>query len=226
MIQRRPVAGGVVVESLAGLSPPWPYSSPRIPSAGRAVSRWARSVRSTSVSASETGVMSDFVSTARSSAPKRAIVISSARSASRSARRRSALSGSDGSGDTARIVRVGRRAGAPAVSVQPVSGDLQSETVELLQRLIRFDTVNPPGNERPAIEHLERYCAAAGFACVVLADDPERPNLVATLGDPEAGPGHPVLCLLGHVDTVLADPSAWTHDPWSGDIADGYLWGR
>ncbi|HLI61334.1 MAG TPA: M20/M25/M40 family metallo-hydrolase [Solirubrobacteraceae bacterium] len=104
-----------------------------------------------------------------------------------------------------------------------MSGDLQSETVELLQRLIRFDTVNPPGNERPAIEHLERYCAAAGFACVVLADDPERPNLVATLGDPESGP---VLCLLGHVDTVLADPEAWEHDPWSGDVADGCVWGR
>jgi acetylornithine deacetylase/succinyl-diaminopimelate desuccinylase-like protein len=105
----------------------------------------------------------------------------------------------------------------------PETIDLQSETVELLQALIRFDTVNPPGNERPAIEHLERYCADAGFDCVVLADDPARPNLVATLGDPDSGP---VLCLLGHVDTVLADPSAWDHDPWSGDIADGYLWGR
>jgi acetylornithine deacetylase/succinyl-diaminopimelate desuccinylase-like protein len=107
-----------------------------------------------------------------------------------------------------------------------MSTDLQNETVELLQRLIRFDTVNPPGNERPAIEHLERYCADAGFDCVVLADDPERPNLVATLGDPDSGPAHPVLGLLGHVDTVLADPAAWDHDPWSGDIADGYLWGR
>jgi acetylornithine deacetylase/succinyl-diaminopimelate desuccinylase-like protein len=104
-----------------------------------------------------------------------------------------------------------------------MSPDLQNETVELLQRLIRFDTVNPPGNERPAIEHLERYCADAGFDCAVLADDPERPNLVATLGDPDSGP---VLCLLGHVDTVLADPSAWDHDPWSGDVADGFLWGR
>jgi acetylornithine deacetylase/succinyl-diaminopimelate desuccinylase-like protein len=105
-----------------------------------------------------------------------------------------------------------------------VSTDLQSETVELLRRLIRFDTVNPPGNERPAIEHLERYCAAAGFDCAVLADDPQRPNLVATLGDP--GPEDPVLCLLGHVDTVLADPEAWEHDPWSGDVADGCVWGR
>lgn len=105
-----------------------------------------------------------------------------------------------------------------------MTSDLQTPTAELLQQLIRFNTVNPPGNERPAIEHLERLCADAGFDCVVLADDPERPNLVATLGDPDDG--GPVLCLLGHVDTVLADASAWDHDPWSGDIADGYLWGR
>ena len=36
----------------------------------------------------------------------------------------------------------------------------------------------------------------------------------------------PTLCYLGHVDTVLADPAEWTHDPWSGDLADGFLWGR
>ena len=36
----------------------------------------------------------------------------------------------------------------------------------------------------------------------------------------------PTLCYLGHVDTVLADPADWTHDPCSGDVADGYLWGR
>ena len=35
-----------------------------------------------------------------------------------------------------------------------------------------------------------------------------------------------MLGLLGHVDTVLADPRDWAHDPWSGDVVDGYLWGR
>jgi acetylornithine deacetylase/succinyl-diaminopimelate desuccinylase-like protein len=103
------------------------------------------------------------------------------------------------------------------------SADLQAETTELLGDLIRLDTVNPPGNERPAIEHLERYLRSAGFETQVLAEDPNRPNLVATLSGEDDGP---VLCYLGHVDTVLADPGAWRHDPWSGEIADGYLWGR
>src|SRR5438270_5163160 len=103
------------------------------------------------------------------------------------------------------------------------SHELQDHSVALLQELIRFDTVNPPGNERPAIEHLDRYLRHAGFDTTILAADPQRPNLVATLDGPGDGP---VLCLLGHVDTVLADASEWRHDPWSGELADGFVWGR
>ena len=40
------------------------------------------------------------------------------------------------------------------------------------------------------------------------------------------GSDGPRLCLLGHVDTVLADPSEWSVDPWSGDLTDDYVWGR
>jgi acetylornithine deacetylase/succinyl-diaminopimelate desuccinylase-like protein len=106
------------------------------------------------------------------------------------------------------------------------AGELHRESAELLQELVRLNTVNPPGNERPAIELLDRYLSAAGFETEILAAQADRPNLVATLeGAKDASPG-PVLCLLGHVDTVLADASEWRHDPWSGDIADGYLWGR
>ena len=80
----------------------------------------------------------------------------------------------------------------------------QAESVELLQRLIRFDTVNPPGNERAAQEYLEGVLSGAGFVCELLGRTPERPNLVARLDGPAPGP---VLCLLSHVDTVLATPS-------------------
>jgi len=93
----------------------------------------------------------------------------------------------------------------------------------LLQSLIRFDTVNPPGNERAAIEHLQALLAGAGFECELLAAESQRPNLVARLKGKQDGP---TLCYLGHVDTVLADAHEWTHDPWSGDDADGFIWGR
>lgn len=101
--------------------------------------------------------------------------------------------------------------------------DLQQETTELLQRLVRFDTVNPPGNERVCQEYLAAFLAEAGFEVELLGAEPERPNLVARLRGEQEGP---VLALLGHVDTVLAKPEEWEHDPWSGDVADGFLWGR
>jgi acetylornithine deacetylase/succinyl-diaminopimelate desuccinylase-like protein len=43
---------------------------------------------------------------------------------------------------------------------------------------------------------------------------------------PHPGQDGPTLCYLGHVDTVLADASEWTRDPWSGELADGCVWGR
>jgi acetylornithine deacetylase/succinyl-diaminopimelate desuccinylase-like protein len=104
-----------------------------------------------------------------------------------------------------------------------MTADLQTATTELLQQLIRFDTVNPPGNERLLQEFLLGELTGAGFDCELLGAQPERPNLIARLRGASDGP---TLCLLGHVDTVLANSDEWTHDPWSGDIADGYLWGR
>jgi acetylornithine deacetylase/succinyl-diaminopimelate desuccinylase-like protein len=102
-----------------------------------------------------------------------------------------------------------------------------AEAQELLRALIRINTVNPPGNELPAGEHLAEHLHDAGFACELLGADASRPNLVARLcADGDAADSGPTLCYLGHLDTVLADPSEWTHDPWSGDLADGFIWGR
>ena len=101
--------------------------------------------------------------------------------------------------------------------------DLEDRAVTLLQELIRFNTVNPPGNELPAQRHLAAMLEAAGFEVEMHGAEPDRPNLVATLGDPTSGP---VFGLLSHVDTVLADPADWTRDPWSGDLHEGYVWGR
>jgi acetylornithine deacetylase/succinyl-diaminopimelate desuccinylase-like protein len=106
-------------------------------------------------------------------------------------------------------------------------GSAAAEAEELLSRLIRFNTVNPPGEERAAQEYLADHLLQAGFDCELLGAAPGRPNLVARLrADPTSGEDGPTLCYLGHVDTVLADRADWTRDPWSGDVVDGFLWGR
>jgi acetylornithine deacetylase/succinyl-diaminopimelate desuccinylase-like protein len=100
---------------------------------------------------------------------------------------------------------------------------LRDEVTTLLQELIRLDTVNPPGNETRAAEHLRGYLEANGVVCELLGRTPERQNLVARI--PGTGDG-PSLCFLSHTDTVLADPAEWRRDPWSGDLVDGEVWGR
>ncbi|MCD6727956.1 MAG: M20/M25/M40 family metallo-hydrolase [Solirubrobacteraceae bacterium] len=101
--------------------------------------------------------------------------------------------------------------------------ELEAEAVALLGRLVRHHTVNPPGNERPLQEELVRLLGDCGFEIVLTGQTPERPNLVARLRGSAPGP---TLGLLSHVDTVLADPADWSHDPWCGEVIDGELWGR
>jgi acetylornithine deacetylase/succinyl-diaminopimelate desuccinylase-like protein len=105
----------------------------------------------------------------------------------------------------------------------PERQDLERRTTELLQRLIRFKTVNPPGDEQAVQEYLKELLEGAGFECELLAAVEGRPNLVGRLGGDGDGPR---LCYLGHVDTVLADPADWSVDPWSGELKDGCVWGR
>lgn len=105
----------------------------------------------------------------------------------------------------------------------PEREELERRSVALLQRLVQFNTVNPPGNEGPAQEWLRGLLEPAGFEVELLAAVPGRPNLIARLG---SGSDGPTLCLLGHVDTVLADADEWQVDPWSAELRDGFLWGR
>src|SRR3954454_18705129 len=101
--------------------------------------------------------------------------------------------------------------------------DLQDETTDLLARLVRLKTVNPPGDERALQELLAELLRDASFDVRLVGRTQARPNLVARLRGARRGR---VLCLLSHVDTVLADPAEWQRDPWSGEVVDGELWGR
>jgi acetylornithine deacetylase/succinyl-diaminopimelate desuccinylase-like protein len=94
---------------------------------------------------------------------------------------------------------------------------------ELLRELIRFDTTNPPGNERECIAYIDGLLKAAGIETTIRAKDPDRPNLVARI----AGAGKaPPLLLYGHVDVVTTENQRWTHPPFEAKLIDGWIWGR
>ena len=94
---------------------------------------------------------------------------------------------------------------------------------ELLQRLIRFDTTNPPGNEGPCLRFLRELFEARGAETAILAGEADRPNLVVRLGGRGAAPP---LLMQGHVDVVTTAGQRWTHPPFAGELVEGWVWGR
>ena len=100
---------------------------------------------------------------------------------------------------------------------------MSADAVALTQRLIRFDTINPPGVEQACAEYLAGLLSAAGFACEMVALAPGRPNLVARIG---GIPGRPPLAFTGHIDTVPLGAAPWSVPPHEGLVRDGRVWGR
>ena len=91
---------------------------------------------------------------------------------------------------------------------------------------MRFDPTNQPGNETQCIQHVKALLDDAGIQNQVLANTPNRPNLIASLpGDGSASP----LLLQGYVDVVPSDPAGaaiWQQPPFIGNLVDGYILGR
>lgn len=104
-----------------------------------------------------------------------------------------------------------------------VTTELLDATQAHLQRLIRFETVNPPGNEAPAVAYVADVLRREGLEVTVLESAPGRANLVCRIA---GGEGDGPLLLASHVDVVEVERESWRQDPFAGTIADGCLWGR
>jgi acetylornithine deacetylase/succinyl-diaminopimelate desuccinylase-like protein len=107
--------------------------------------------------------------------------------------------------------------------------DLQEESTDLLQQLIRNACVNDgrveSGEEIRSVDLLQQYLGSAGLDVERYEPQPGRASLVARIegSDPEA----PSLLLMGHTDVVPVNADGWSRDPFSGDIDDdGFVWGR
>ncbi|MEX1169878.1 MAG: M20/M25/M40 family metallo-hydrolase [Chloroflexota bacterium] len=101
--------------------------------------------------------------------------------------------------------------------------------VETTRELIRIPSINPPAPEAPDLElaaanHIADLLRDAGLVPEVLEAVPGRGSVHARLrGD---GTGGDPLLLLSHLDVVPAPADRWTHDPFAGELADGYVYGR
>jgi len=94
-----------------------------------------------------------------------------------------------------------------------------------LSRYVQFDTTNPPGAEMAAAAWLADQVRARGITDDVTVHEPAPGRGLVLARIPGSEPLRPLL-LNHHVDVVGAEPAAWTHPPFSGAIADGYVWGR
>lgn len=106
-----------------------------------------------------------------------------------------------------------------------------SEVVGLASDLIRIDTTNTGDpatlvGERAAAEYVAGKLSEVGFETTYVesGDTPGRGNVVARLTG--ADPGRGALLVHGHLDVVPADAGEWSVHPFSGEVRDGYLWGR
>ncbi|MFE9625382.1 M20/M25/M40 family metallo-hydrolase [Streptomyces sp. NPDC006527] len=104
----------------------------------------------------------------------------------------------------------------------------EDEVVDLCRELIRFDTSNygdhsGPG-ERKAAEWVAEKLAEVGLEPKIFESHPGRASTVARIEGED--PSRPALLIHGHLDVVPANAADWTHDPFSGEVADGCVWGR
>jgi acetylornithine deacetylase/succinyl-diaminopimelate desuccinylase-like protein len=108
---------------------------------------------------------------------------------------------------------------------QPEWRAFEEETMRHFQELLRFDTSDPPGNEKPAADYLTKVLQQEGIQVETFAlpDAPNRPNVVARLKG--SGRKRPLL-IMGHTDVVNVDPKKWTHPPFSATRDGGYVYGR
>ena len=102
---------------------------------------------------------------------------------------------------------------------------MRDDAVATLSRYIQFDTTNPPGNELQAAQWFRDQLIQRGITRDVTVHEPFPNRGLVLARIPGSEPLKPLL-INHHIDVVAADPTQWTHAPFSGDVAEGFVWGR
>lgn len=118
---------------------------------------------------------------------------------------------------------------APAMASSRISADHLQKYSDLaltwMQEYLRIDTTNPPGHEMRAVDFYKRILDQEGIENRAFESAPGRGDLWARMPHTTAVAKRPII-LLNHMDVVTSDAAHWKVPPFSGEIKDGYLWGR
>ncbi|WZH47103.1 uncharacterized protein QYS62_008245 [Fusarium acuminatum] len=113
---------------------------------------------------------------------------------------------------------------AIAQQVDQWINDDKKEITKFLSALVQCQTPSPPGDTRKAMALVEGFLSSRSLPFEKVTADETMPNLISTMTMPLEG-RH--LMLSGHLDVLPAGSEpGWLHDPWSGHISDGCVWGR
>lgn len=104
------------------------------------------------------------------------------------------------------------------------SEQFYTEVVRLLSEYIKIPTLNPPGNEREGAAFLSSVLEQSGLTPRLIETAPGRQALLCSI--PGSDSRLKPVVLAGHMDVVPAEEEGWEVLPFSGEIRDGYIWGR
>jgi acetylornithine deacetylase/succinyl-diaminopimelate desuccinylase-like protein len=105
--------------------------------------------------------------------------------------------------------------------------ELENETITLCQEMIRIPSVNHGegrGDEKAMAQFIAAKLSEVGIESELIETAPNRVNVVAKIAGLDSS--RPGLVLHGHIDVVPANAADWSVDPFSGEIKDGFIWGR
>lgn len=114
--------------------------------------------------------------------------------------------------------------GVKSVTQQWIDQVSKEFIVETAKQLISIPSVS--GDEYEIMQFVKRWLDARGISYIETASDPKRPNIIATIGDPSAGP---LIAMNGHLDVVpISDAAKWLTDPFEGVLSEdgATLYGR
>ncbi|MGH9662565.1 MAG: M20/M25/M40 family metallo-hydrolase [Bryobacteraceae bacterium] len=116
-------------------------------------------------------------------------------------------------------------AAASCAAADPDWAALDKTALDLLQRYIRIESINPPGDTTAAAKLYQSVLESSGIPARLFSTGPSgQVNLLARL--PGRDRSKKPLLLLNHFDVVPVDRKAWKFDPFAALIQDGQIWGR